>query len=80
MRLIDADRLIMELPVGCFGAVDTIDNQPAIEPQQGEWQLSDMNTHIPKATCSLCGYTDLFNVKGYMKYCPNCGSKMTNGG
>ena len=53
---------------------NAIDEQPTIEPKQGEWIDKTTEIGFPDAECSVCGsHAGMF----WMNYCPNCGARMS---
>ena len=82
MRPIDADAI--KIPKGFFEKVDTVpklyewlDEQPTIEPQQGEWEerFVEFGNLFSRRRfyCSNCGDWQTY---GMTRYCPECGAKM----
>ena len=78
MRLIDADALIKAFdPEHYFdwctpNIVETINEQPTVEPVRGEW-ISSPSGMFLVYRCSECKFA---TALGKTNFCPNCGSDM----
>lgn len=86
MRPIDADALKVIIGQVCWdydemlAVQKTIDEQPTIDPPQGEWEERFVEYASPwfrrRFYCSNCGN---WNTYGMTRYCPDCGAKMKVG-